>query len=1016
MSIPYFYNDVVDVKSSDASQDKATGALIVAGGAGIDENLNVGNDLNVTGNAIITGNLNVNGAITTISTTNTTIKDKLIELATGTTGDTIGDAGIIIERGNSDNAFMGWDESADKFILGTTTATGATTGNLTITPADLTVSDLTVGGLSLSGSLIELNNGAASNSNDSGIIIERGSTGDNAFMGWDESVDKFILGTTTSTRDATGNLTIAPADLAVHGITTSGLFLALDEVEIGSDNTSAHSLDIKSHDLADHGLKLAGTLVTASAAELNILDGVTATAAELNILSGVTADATELNLLDGVTSTTAELNILDGVTATAAELNILSGVTSTTAELNILDGVTATATELNILDGGTSAASTPVVDEDRVVLNDDGTMVQVAVTNLDTYFSATTKTLTNKTLTAPILTAPKFAEGGFIADANGNEMIVFQTIGSAVNALEITNSVTGNAVVIGTSGDDNNIDIDITPKGTGDVNIPTGKLNYGGVITATAAELNILSGVTADATELNLLDGVTATTAELNILSGVTATAAELNYIDVTTAGTAEASKALVLDASKDIAGINNLSVQDLTVLGTQTIVDTVTMNATNAIIFEGASPDEFETTLTIINPTNDRTIHLPDTSGCIPILSVNSNVPITSTPAELNILDGVTATAAELNILDGVTATAAELNILDGVTATAAELNIMDGGKSGETPTLVGADNVVVNNGGTMKQVTLTTLKTYIHAGSSAANDITLGDNTVTINTSSGNTIGIGTNDVVAPITIGNNNTTTGIALIAGTSVISMTSSTTTANSVAITGNSLTTGSGLSITSTSTGRTTGSLVNIAQTGATTTQAGPTLAVSTSATTHQNACIASFTGNSMTIGNAVSISATALTTGSALKITTDNKTNNTKNATALEIVDGFMVMKPTTITIESGAGGTSSGAPIDINLFESSVVFIDNNYSSNGNLYRVVKDGAGGTTYKDGQICHIFYDTLNGCTVRLDFGAVGLCSGSGNARYLTFSSRGQSATVIRVNNKWWIINTGASVS
>ena len=52
----------------------------------------------------------------------------------------------------------------------------------------------------------------------------------------------------------------------------------------------------------------------------------------------------------------------------------------------------------------------------------------------------------------------------------------------------------------------------------------------------------------------------------------------------------------------------------------------------------------------------------------------------ITSTTAELNILDGVTSTAAEINLLDGVTATTAELNILDGVTSTAAELNILDG------------------------------------------------------------------------------------------------------------------------------------------------------------------------------------------------------------------------------------------------------------------------------------------------------------------------------------------------
>jgi hypothetical protein len=52
----------------------------------------------------------------------------------------------------------------------------------------------------------------------------------------------------------------------------------------------------------------------------------------------------------------------------------------------------------------------------------------------------------------------------------------------------------------------------------------------------------------------------------------------------------------------------------------------------------------------------------------------------VTSTTAEINILDGVTSTTAELNILDGVTSTAAELNILDGVTSTTAELNILDG------------------------------------------------------------------------------------------------------------------------------------------------------------------------------------------------------------------------------------------------------------------------------------------------------------------------------------------------
>ena len=89
-----------------------------------------------------------------------------------------------------------------------------------------------------------------------------------------------------------------------------------------------------------------------------------------------------------MTATTAELNILDGVTSTAADLNILDGVTSTAAELNILDGVTSTASEINIIDGDTSASSTTLVDADRLVANDAGTMKQVALTDVKTYLSS----------------------------------------------------------------------------------------------------------------------------------------------------------------------------------------------------------------------------------------------------------------------------------------------------------------------------------------------------------------------------------------------------------------------------------------------------------------------------------------------------------------------------------------------------------------------------------------------------------------------------------------------------
>ena len=80
-----------------------------------------------------------------------------------------------------------------------------------------------------------------------------------------------------------------------------------------------------------------------------------------------------------------------------------------------------------------------------------------------------------------------------------------------------------------------------------------------------------------------------------------------------------------------------------------------------------------------------------------------------------------ITSTAAELNILDGVTSTAAELNILDGVTATASELNLLDGDTSvGGSITLADADGFVVNDGGTMKTIPATDVKTYA-AGSAA-------------------------------------------------------------------------------------------------------------------------------------------------------------------------------------------------------------------------------------------------------------------------------------------------------
>lgn len=106
-------------------------------------------------------------------------------------------------------------ETTDSVTFGGLYASGNVIvgGNLTVTGTTTTVSSTNT---VIADHLMELNTGAASNTNDLGIIMERGSTGNNAFIGFDESEDKFIVGTTTATADATGNLSITTGTLVAN--------------------------------------------------------------------------------------------------------------------------------------------------------------------------------------------------------------------------------------------------------------------------------------------------------------------------------------------------------------------------------------------------------------------------------------------------------------------------------------------------------------------------------------------------------------------------------------------------------------------------------------------------------------------------------------------------------------------------------------------------------------------------------------------------------------------------------
>jgi hypothetical protein len=178
-----------------------------------------------------------------------------------------------------------------------------------------------------------------------------------------------------------------------------------------------------------------------------------------------------------------------------------TAITATAAELNKLDGATVTVTEINILDGDTSASATTVVDADRVVFNDAGTMKQVAVTDLAAYFDDEITAMPNLVTTAA--TTVGALNSGSITSG-------FGTIDTGSSTITTTGLITGGSldiddvVINGTTiGHTDDTDLMTVASGlltvAGEVSMTT--LDIGGTnVTSTAAELNIVDGDTSAGT------------------------------------------------------------------------------------------------------------------------------------------------------------------------------------------------------------------------------------------------------------------------------------------------------------------------------------------------------------------------------------------------------------------------------------------------------------------------------------------------------------------------------------
>ena len=339
-----------------------------------------------------------------------------------------------------------------------------------------------------------------------------------------------------------------------------------------------------------------------------------------------------------------------------------------------------------------------VQDKDIIFKGDDGGS---AITALTLDMSGAGAATFNSTVTASGFV------GNVTGNASGTALTVTQAAQTAITSVGTLTALTVDDVAVNgkvitmtgsssdtatlTAGTNGTLDIVTTDAGGAAANI---QITADGTaeLAGTTVTLDSAGGITLDA------DGGTITFADAGsslgtiTSSGYSGTAAVATTVTVTDNESTDENNVLTFVAGADADGGNvglesdgnlnynpssgTLNVPNISVTGTQTIVNSVTMNASNAVIFEGATADAHETTLSTIDATGDRTINLPNVSGTLPVLAAASATQITSTPEEINLIDGGTAR---------------------GTTA------IADG------------DGVLINDAGTMRQTNVTTLKTYM-------------------------------------------------------------------------------------------------------------------------------------------------------------------------------------------------------------------------------------------------------------------------------------------------------------
>ncbi len=278
------------------STSTSTGALTVAGGAGIAENLFVG------GNATITGNLTVSGTTTTVNTETITVADNTITVNSGPSGSGK-DGGLLVQRYQIDNNAGTGDVVSDIAKYTTTIASTSDLSHITLATGASAVDNyyndwwikITSGAANNNVRKVIAYNGTTKVATLSSDLSTAPATDDTISMFsktfptfiWQEASKKFIMtfapidsSTTINTQDY-ADIGVSNATInATTGSTskTTGALIVSGGAGINENLYIGGVLDVVAHDGSTTGLKLNGTLVTSTAAELNYVDVTAGTA------------------------------------------------------------------------------------------------------------------------------------------------------------------------------------------------------------------------------------------------------------------------------------------------------------------------------------------------------------------------------------------------------------------------------------------------------------------------------------------------------------------------------------------------------------------------------------------------------------------------------------------------------------------------------------------------------------------------------------------------------------------